>query len=306
MFANCIQIGLKLNKKSFLWHLLLKGFWFVSPYRLFLARCLCGPSWSPRTPSGFRRPPDTSRGSSRSRSASRASSFVGERQDGSSMSVSTQLKLRRHVDKCWWINVRELFAHLFTRESCSHIFGVVLLRRDLRFSQVIAFIILKNTENLNIFWSFANNDLLCYKTTAWRESKGFCKNFNSFFTALTEPNIDYGFHRLGKLVPRHPGDPEKLPKEIVLKRAADLAEALYSMQPARNNQLAALSAASAASSPRSPVSAQQMTHPGFNTYTGQLAVTDAAAAANGQWSEGKISKKAPQNGYLKRKVFSSP
>ena len=25
------------------------------------------------------------------------------------------------------------------------------------------------------------------------------------------------------------GDPEKLPKEIVLKRAADLAEALYSM-----------------------------------------------------------------------------
>ena len=69
-------------------------------------------------------------------------------------------------------------------------------------------------------------------------------------TALTEPNIDYGFHRLGKLVPRHPGDPEKLPKEIVLKRAADLAEALYSM-PARNNasQLASLSAA-AASTPR--------------------------------------------------------
>ena len=44
---------------------------------------------------------------------------------------------------------------------------------------------------------------------------------------MTEPTIDYGFQRLGKLVPRHPGDPEKLPKEIVLKRAADLAEALY-------------------------------------------------------------------------------
>ncbi len=54
-----------------------------------------------------------------------------------------------------------------------------------------------------------------------------------FCLALSEPNIDYGFHRLSKLVPRHPGDPEKLPKEIVLKRAADLAEALYSMQPAR-------------------------------------------------------------------------
>ena len=25
-----------------------------------------------------------------------------------------------------------------------------------------------------------------------------------------------------KLVPRHPGDPERLPKEIILKRAADL------------------------------------------------------------------------------------
>lgn len=48
-------------------------------------------------------------------------------------------------------------------------------------------------------------------------------------TALNEPTIDYGFQRLQKLIPRHPGDPEKLPKEIILKRAADLAEALYSM-----------------------------------------------------------------------------
>ena len=69
------------------------------------------------------------------------------------------------------------------------------------------------------------------------------------FLALTEPNIDYGFHRLGKLVPRHPGDPEKLPKEIVLKRAADLAEALYSMPRNNASQLASLSAA-AASTPR--------------------------------------------------------
>lgn len=30
--------------------------------------------------------------------------------------------------------------------------------------------------------------------------------------ALTEPTIDYGFQRLMKLVPRHPGDPERLPK----------------------------------------------------------------------------------------------
>ena len=31
-------------------------------------------------------------------------------------------------------------------------------------------------------------------------------------TALTEPTIDYGFQRLMKLIPRHPGDPERLPK----------------------------------------------------------------------------------------------
>lgn len=33
-----------------------------------------------------------------------------------------------------------------------------------------------------------------------------------FFSALSEPTIDYGFQRLQKLIPRHPGDPEKLPK----------------------------------------------------------------------------------------------
>ena len=113
------------------------------------------------------------------------------------------------------------------------------------------------------------------------------KSINHFFSALTEPSIDYGFHRLGKLVPRHPGDPEKLPKEIVLKRAADLAEALYSMP--RNNQLAL----SAAGSPRSPsaisASAQQAAamHAGFNSYSGQLAVSvQENAVANGQWAEG--------------------
>ena len=79
------------------------------------------------------------------------------------------------------------------------------------------------------------------------------------FLALSEPTIDYGFQRLGKLVPRHPGDPEKLPKEIVLKRAADLAEALYRSPPVPQNML------------------------GFTTgYTGQLSVS-AGDNANGQW-----------------------
>ncbi|XP_033632698.1 transcription factor COE2-like isoform X1 [Asterias rubens] len=63
------------------------------------------------------------------------------------------------------------------------------------------------------------------------KSKQFCKGAPGRFVyvSLTEPTIDYGFQRLSKLVPRHPGDQERLPKEIILKRAADLAEALYSM-----------------------------------------------------------------------------
>lgn len=32
------------------------------------------------------------------------------------------------------------------------------------------------------------------------------------FSALNEPTIDYGFQRLQKVIPRHPGDPERLAK----------------------------------------------------------------------------------------------
>lgn len=59
-------------------------------------------------------------------------------------------------------------------------------------------------------------------------------------------------------------------QEIILKRAADLAEALYSMP--RNNQLGL-------SAPRSPSSMP------FNSYTGQLAVSVQDTAAS-QWTEG--------------------
>jgi early B-cell factor len=71
------------------------------------------------------------------------------------------------------------------------------------------------------------------------KSKQFCKGAPGRFVyvSLNEPTIDQGFQRLSKLIPRHPGDPERLPKEIILKRAADLAEALYSM-PRNASQLA--------------------------------------------------------------------
>ncbi|KRX93736.1 Transcription factor COE1 [Trichinella pseudospiralis] len=72
------------------------------------------------------------------------------------------------------------------------------------------------------------------------KSKQFCRGT----PALNEPTIDYGFQRLQKLIPRHPGDPDRLPKEMILKRAADLAEALYSMP--RGQQLTSFAP------PRSP------------------------------------------------------
>uniref|UniRef100_A0A8C2JI51 EBF transcription factor 1a n=1 Tax=Cyprinus carpio TaxID=7962 RepID=A0A8C2JI51_CYPCA len=64
------------------------------------------------------------------------------------------------------------------------------------------------------------------------KSKQFCKGTPGRFiyTALNEPTIDYGFQRLQKVIPRHPGDPERLPKEVILKRAADLVEALYGIR----------------------------------------------------------------------------
>jgi len=47
------------------------------------------------------------------------------------------------------------------------------------------------------------------------------------YSALNDHDVDYGFERLGRLIPRKPDDPERLSKEVVLKRAADLAEAIY-------------------------------------------------------------------------------
>lgn len=65
-------------------------------------------------------------------------------------------------------------------------------------------------------------------------------------------------------------------QEIILKRAADLAEALYSM-PRNPNQLSLPAPRSPAMNNGSPMSS-------FNTYTGQLAVS--VQESNGQWEEG--------------------
>ncbi|KAM6269486.1 transcription factor COE1-like isoform 3-T4 [Porphyrio hochstetteri] len=116
------------------------------------------------------------------------------------------------------------------------------------------------------------------------KSKQFCKGAPGRFvyTALNEPTIDYGFQRLQKVIPRHPGDPERLPKEVLLKRAADLVEALYGM-PHSNQDIILKRAADIAealySVPRnaSQLSSLAGTHGpasmmGVNSFGSQLAV----------------------------------
>ncbi|XP_077122559.1 transcription factor COE1 isoform X2 [Ranitomeya variabilis] len=116
------------------------------------------------------------------------------------------------------------------------------------------------------------------------KSKQFCKGTPGRFiyTALNEPTIDYGFQRLQKVIPRHPGDPERLPKEVILKRAADLVEALYGM-PHNNQEIILKRAADIAealySVPRNHSQLQTLANSsvhssmmGVNSFSGQLAV----------------------------------
>ncbi|XP_029383076.1 transcription factor COE3-like isoform X1 [Echeneis naucrates] len=115
------------------------------------------------------------------------------------------------------------------------------------------------------------------------KSKQFCKGAPGRFvyTALNEPTIDYGFQRLQKVIPRHPGDPERLPKEVLLKRAADLVEALYGL-PHSNQEIILKRAADIAealySVPRNhnqiPSLGNTASHGmmGVNSFSGQLAV----------------------------------
>uniref|UniRef100_A0A8C6LGW5 Transcription factor COE3-like n=1 Tax=Nothobranchius furzeri TaxID=105023 RepID=A0A8C6LGW5_NOTFU len=125
------------------------------------------------------------------------------------------------------------------------------------------------------------------------KSKQFCKGAPGRFvyTALNEPTIDYGFQRLQKVIPRHPGDPERLPKEVLLKRAADLVEALYGM-PHNNQEIILKRAADIAealySVPRNhnqiPSLGNTASHGmmGVNSFSGQLAV-NVSETTQGTW-----------------------
>ncbi|XP_022080776.1 transcription factor COE1-like isoform X2 [Acanthaster planci] len=111
------------------------------------------------------------------------------------------------------------------------------------------------------------------------KSKQFCKGAPGRFVyvSLTEPTIDYGFQRLSKLVPRHPGDGDRLPKEIILKRAADLAEVLYGMP---RNQVPI-------PAPRSPAINNSSGSSGLvpmNSFSSQLSLGEHEASGSEQQS----------------------
>uniref|UniRef100_A0A0R4IWI1-3 Isoform 3 of Transcription factor COE1-A n=2 Tax=Cyprinoidei TaxID=30727 RepID=A0A0R4IWI1-3 len=142
------------------------------------------------------------------------------------------------------------------------------------------------------------------------KSKQFCKGTPGRFiyTALNEPTIDYGFQRLQKVIPRHPGDPERLPKEVILKRAADLVEALYGM-PHNNQEIILKRAADIAEAlynvPRGhnqlPGLTNSSVHSGMmgvNSFHSQLAVnvSDSTQAANQGFSRNTSS--VSPHGYV--------
>ncbi|XP_048459743.1 transcription factor COE1-A [Rhincodon typus] len=127
------------------------------------------------------------------------------------------------------------------------------------------------------------------------KSKQFCKGTPGRFiyTGEESPTVVYIFQRAFKLLsPRHPSDPEKLPREVILKRAADLVEALYGM-PHNNQEIILKRAADIAealySVPRNhnqlPALSNTSVHAGMmgvNSFSGQLAVnvSESSQAAN--------------------------
>ncbi|XP_034038130.1 transcription factor COE3-like isoform X2 [Thalassophryne amazonica] len=141
------------------------------------------------------------------------------------------------------------------------------------------------------------------------KSKQFCKGAPGRFvyTALNEPTIDYGFQRLQKVIPRHPGDPERLPKEVLLKRAADLVEALYGM-PHNNQEIILKRAADLTealySVPRShnqlpslTGSAAHSSMMGVNSFSSQLAV-NISEASQGEQGYSRNSNSVSPRGYV--------
>ncbi|KAK2523454.1 hypothetical protein Q9966_012103 [Columba livia] len=122
--------------------------------------------------------------------------------------------------------------------------------------------------------------------------------------ALNEPTIDYGFQRLQKVIPRHPGDPERLPKEVLLKRAADLVEALYGLPHGNQDALlkrAADVAEALYSVPRGP--AQLSSLAGTHGPPGVMGVGSFGTQLPGTVGD---SPQGPEQGYARGTGSVSP
>ena len=65
------------------------------------------------------------------------------------------------------------------------------------------------------------------------KGKQFCRDapgrFNYTAGGSEATSVEFGLQRLQKVVTRYPGDPERLARDTVVKRAADLLEQWYSM-----------------------------------------------------------------------------
>ncbi|XP_076799673.1 transcription factor COE1-like [Clavelina lepadiformis] len=89
------------------------------------------------------------------------------------------------------------------------------------------------------------------------------------FLALNDATLDPGFQRLLKTVPRYEGDPDRLSKEVVLKRAADFMEASFTWQYNAHRQISPPGSVA-------PPPSHLTTHPGD---TGSFVPHSAAVAA---------------------------
>ncbi|KAF5922293.1 hypothetical protein HPG69_006895 [Diceros bicornis minor] len=153
--------------------------------------------------------------------------------------------------------------------------------------------------------------IILWSSTFGRVIECTCESSGAAYETrpLNEPTIDYGFQRLQKVIPRHPGDPERLPKEVLLKRAADLVEALYGM-PHNNQEIILKRAADIAealySVPRNhnqiPTLGNTPGHTGMmgvNSFSSQLAVNvSETSQANDQVGYSRNTSSVSPRGYV--------
>ncbi len=122
-------------------------------------------------------------------------------------------------------------------------------------------------------------------------------SFNLFLysvPAINDTNLDYNFSRLAKYIPRQPGDPERLPKELMIKRAADLAETLCGA-----------AAHQPSSSAAAALAARHYSTANYAAYAA-AAATDAAAAAADEYQPQPPQQRLNGHSSPSPRAYSDP